>query len=320
VSAAALAAYSALGVLVAAPLLGRATWVERAPRLGLLAWQALSVSVVSAAVLAGATLGLLAVSARPWAADPVGLLGACLLMLASAFATPSGALAATVGLVFAGAVLVRWGYGVAAEWVRAVVERRRHRHVLALVGRGSTRWDATVVDHKATAAYCLPGAGGRVVLTSAALHALDQWQVTAVLEHERAHLRGRHHLLLALAKGTQRAFPFVAAFSLAHCEVTRLVELAADDAARARTDRLTLAAALLAMARGAPSATRHEPRGALAATGRGTGHRIERLLSPIPPLGRVRASAVGLTAVSAAAAPFAIVVVPILDMAGHGCC
>ena len=45
----------------------------------------------------------------------------------------------------------------------------------------------------------------------------------AVLAHEQAHLRGRHHLVLAAGRILRRAFPWVPAFRWAYEEVTRLV-------------------------------------------------------------------------------------------------
>src|SRR2546430_14723723 len=69
------------------------------------------------------------------------------------------------------------------------------------------RLGSILLDHDEAAAWCLPGAGGQVVLTTAAVHALDEAQLAAVLAHERAHQRGRHHLLVALAGSLAAAFP-----------------------------------------------------------------------------------------------------------------
>jgi Zn-dependent protease with chaperone function len=67
----------------------------------------------------------------------------------------------------------------------------------------------TVIDHEAPAVYCLPGRHGRVVVATAALRALDDERLAAVLAHERAHLRQRHHLLRATAEALAVALPFV---------------------------------------------------------------------------------------------------------------
>jgi Peptidase family M48 len=74
-----------------------------------------------------------------------------------------------------------------------------------------------------------------VILTTAAAQALDADQLDAVLAHERAHLAGRHHRLLALARIGREVFPFLPLMRDAEQQVARLVELHADDAAtRAR--------------------------------------------------------------------------------------
>lgn len=79
------------------------------------------------------------------------------------------------------------------------------------------------------------------MLTTGAIGALDESQLRAVLAHERAHLRGRHHLLVTLAGALSAAFPRVPAFRVAGEQVARLAELSADDAASASAHRLTVA-------------------------------------------------------------------------------
>ena len=54
------------------------------------------------------------------------------------------------------------------------------------------------MEHSQPAAYCVAGRQPTVILTTAAVQALDPGQLDAVLAHERAHLAGRHHRLLAL--------------------------------------------------------------------------------------------------------------------------
>jgi Zn-dependent protease with chaperone function len=46
--------------------------------------------------------------------------------------------------------------------------------------------------------YCVPGRLPTIVVTTGALAVLEPEQLAAVLAHERAHLAGRHHLLLAV--------------------------------------------------------------------------------------------------------------------------
>jgi Zn-dependent protease with chaperone function len=132
-----------------------------------------------------------------------------------------------------------------------------------------------VLDAPLPAAYCVPGRPATIVLTSGALGVLDRAQLTAVLAHERAHLAGRHHLLIALTRALAACLPMVPLFTEGPAEVARLAEMCADDAAARRSGRRTLIAALLAMGTGTAV-----PAAALAATGCATMARVQRLMEP----------------------------------------
>src|SRR5581483_3535026 len=98
-------------------------------------------------------------------------------------------------------------------------------------------------------------------------------QLQAVLAHERAHLRCRHHLMLAAAAALARAFPRVPLFAQAGPELGVLAEMAADAAARRHgPDHLAKALVILARAGTRPAA--------LAAGGPAAIARIQRLLAP----------------------------------------
>jgi len=140
-----------------------------------------------------------------------------------------------------------------------------------------------VLNAAQPAAYCVPGRPAAIVLTSAALAVLDPGQLNAVLAHERAHLAGRHHLLIALTRALAATFPGVPLFTRAPAEVARLAEMCADDAAARRSSRPTLIAALLAMGTGTAV-----PAAALAATTCAVSARVQRLLEPAPPARHAR--------------------------------
>jgi len=123
------------------------------------------------------------------------------------------------------------------------------------------------------------------VLTTGALAVLDPEQLTAVLAHERAHLAGRHHLLLAVTRSLAAVAPAVPLFARGTGEVSRLVEMRADDVAAARGGRRALLAALLAMGAGVSAA--QPPAAWLAATGGVVSARVRRLADPSPPARRV---------------------------------
>ncbi|MCZ4602624.1 M56 family metallopeptidase, partial [Streptomyces sp. Lzd4kr] len=268
-----------LGVLGPAWLV-RTAWTSRAPRLGIWAWQALTATVTVSVTLAGLAV---AVPSMQVSGNLAQLLQACVLALRAQYAVPGGAAVATSGTVLALALSGRIGGCLVAGLWRARRERSRHAEVLALVGSHRTDLGITVLDDDRPAAYCLPGRDHRVVLTTAALTALEPRALDAVIAHERAHIRQRHHLVLAFAQALERAFPRVTLFRTAVSETRHLVEMAADDEATARSGALTLAGALVELAgAGTPSA-------ALAASGGQVAGRVRRLLGPPRPLHRAAA-------------------------------
>ena len=144
-----------------------------------------------------------------------------------------------------------------------------------------------------------------MVLTTGALQALSPDQLQAVLAHERAHLAGHHHRLLALARIGRRALPFLPLTREADVQVARLIELHADDAATRTSDPVPLAAALVVLATAAAS-----PAPALAAAATDTVQRIQRLLHPAAPLSRVRQQLLRAAASALALAPVLLALTP----------
>jgi hypothetical protein len=143
-----------------------------------------------------------------------------------------------------------------------------------------------------------------VILTTGAVQALDPGQLDAVLAHERAHLTGRHHRLLALARIGREVLPFLPLMRDAEEQVARLVELHADDtASRAHHPRL-LATALVVLA--APAT----PVPGLAAGVTDAVQRIHRLLGPTEPLGRVRRQLLRAAAAALALTPVLLALTP----------
>lgn len=271
-------------------VLRRGGWTERSPRLGVAAWQALTLSLVLTVLLAGIAL---AIPAIPWTTDLAALVRGCAMALREGYSTPGGAVVSATGAAAALIVLGRLGYCLFCELTRAAHDRKHQRDALAVIAQPHHEYSALIVEHPVAAAYCLPGRKRHVVLTTTALSTLDRDQLRAVLAHEQAHLRGRHHLILALADALRRAFPGVAAFHQAREALGRLVEMLADDAAAREADRLTVATALVRL--GGHPAT---PSVALGAGGETAVSRVRRLVGPERPLG-ARWAAVAVTATTA---------------------
>ena len=175
-----------------------AAWPRRLPRLGIAAWQVLTVTFVASVLLAGLLIAI------PCLPEGVNLDAVAELRdhYSSARGIAIGSTAAAASLAAIGRLL--W----AAASAMAMARRRRARHdeTLALVGRPGPIPGMVVLDDDRPLVYCLPSRD-RVVVTSGALGRLDQAQLQAVLAHERAHLSARHHLVIMLARVLPDAFP-----------------------------------------------------------------------------------------------------------------
>jgi Zn-dependent protease with chaperone function len=157
------------------------------------------------------------------------------------------AVAAFVGVVVM--TLLTWRYVRSLR--RASVRTRAHAEAARITGRRVEGQEAPfVLDASQPAVYCVPGRPATIVVTTGALAVLGTEQLTAVLAHERAHLAGRHHLLLAVTRSLAAIAPFVPLFARGTGEVARLAEMRADDVAARHGSRRTLLTALLAMSAG----------------------------------------------------------------------
>ncbi len=134
--------------------------------------------------------------------------------------------------------------------------RQRHRDLVDLLGQADPQSSVTVLPHASPTAYCVPGAGRRIVLTAGAVEALEPDELGAVLAHERAHLNARHDLILEFFSVLHHAVPRPVRCEAALIEVHLLVEALADRAALRTSGARPLARALVTMSRGAhPEAT-----------------------------------------------------------------
>lgn len=307
----ALFGYAAL--VAAATSVLRRPWTRRAPRLAIGLWQ-----LALATIVASVVFGLLALTVPVIAGHGLAtLLHACVVVLRADYRGPTSTqLWFVIGMGFAAALLLRIGGCLAAELTRAARERRRHLDALTLLGRADPQLGVTVLDHASPAAYCVPGRRRRIVLTTATLATLDAGQLASVLAHERAHLAGRHDLVLVSARALARAVP-IPMFTTAVRELGTLVEMLADDAACTPQQRLTLATALVSIAAGSPAAT---PAAALAAAGVEVLARVRRLTGPPAPLPRLLIAGLAVAGLLAAATPAVIALGPAAAAAALSYC
>jgi Zn-dependent protease with chaperone function len=301
--AAVLIGYAACVGTLGCRLLGRARWTARAPLLAIVTYLAAGWSVVAALGLAGVTL---AVHATALGGGLSHLIGACVLRLRETYGTPGGATVAGLGLTLAGAVAARTVLTAMTHLRAAAQQALLHAETARLVGRSEPSLGAVLVEHSEPVAYCVAGRHPTVILSTGALQALQPAQLSAVLAHERAHLAGRHHRLLALARIGRLVLPFLPLMRDADAQVARLVEMHADDAAVRASDPRSLATALVVLATGT------SPTPVLAASATDSVQRIHRLLRPAEPLGRARRQLLRATAASLALAPVLLALAPAL--------
>jgi beta-lactamase regulating signal transducer with metallopeptidase domain len=144
------------------------------------------------------------------------------------------------------------------------------------------RDDLVVIQDDTPDAYALPGlGGGRVVVTSAMLSALDEDEARALIAHEASHLRHHHHAYIALAELAAAANPLIRCVPT----VIRLsVERWADeDAARSTGDRRLTARSVARAGLVTLQTPRAQRSGAaLAMTGSPVSQRARALLAPAP--------------------------------------
>ncbi|MGC1419130.1 MAG: M56 family metallopeptidase [Acidimicrobiales bacterium] len=231
-----IAATFALGAvllcLVALPEILRATTAfDRSPRVGLVLWVALCVVGWLSAIIFFLEVGLDGFHTP-------------LLVAVARFVRHLGdghplrglGLTEVVGLSVAFDILVLLlGALIVASWQNWDV-RHQQRIVLDLVARPATRREEyCLIQHSRPLAYFLPGAGGRIVLSTGALDVLSSLELDAVVAHELGHRHGRHGALLV---PLQALSPFVAFLPLARyapAAVRGYLEMTADDFARSRS-------------------------------------------------------------------------------------
>ena len=299
---AALLIYAAATALLAPVAIGRATWLSRSPRLGVLAWQAAVAAVLGALVLLIVTA---AVPVNQLSLDVNHLLHACAVGFSEAYRsgdTGVGRLVAA-GLGALGAGRLMWVLTLQLADVRR--QRREQRMLLALLAGSPSPDGAIRLQTAESAAYSVPGEGGRIVITSGAEQRLDAKQVTAVIAHERAHLRERHDLVLLGSGVAAASFSWLPFFRKAHARTSAFVEMVADDLALRTSGRTSVAAALVSLC---------EPRVSPPAGTSGTqaSERVARLMDPTGPSpSRARQGTAFTVAAALAAGPWLLALAPV---------
>ncbi|MEV0385563.1 M56 family metallopeptidase [Nonomuraea sp. NPDC050643] len=290
---------AALTAMIAMPH-SRLAW--RAPRTSLLIWQAIGLTLVLSVAGTAFAIGL-----APYRLGVVPALVGLERDLARG-ELPAGITPFHLLLTACGLAATAWIAVALARSARAVaVLRRRQRLLLSLIARPHPDLrEALVVEHPAVAAYCVPGRRAAIVISTGSLRLLTGQELRAVLAHERAHARERHHLVILPFAALHRALPASRSVRAMLEAVALLVEMRADDRAARECDRDTLATALHRFRTCDRLAA---PPGTLGGAGHDLDARITRLTAPPRP-SRAARTLLLLIALTVVSTPLSLFLLP----------
>lgn len=229
-----LIAAAALVLLLAPLVLTAGRWQVRHPRTALTLWfsamfAGIGLAVASAATALMSTVGCVSVASRgEW------------LMLTVVGWLSLGVLAAVIAFVSASAEPLADSWREAVGRFAPVAVSREKSVGVTLV------W----FDSDEATACAVPSRDPEIFLSTALTKLLNEPQLHAVIEHERAHLRQHHGWAVRIAEINALCVPrrFRAGRALKRATLL-LIELIADDAAARRAGAVHLANALVTMGR-----------------------------------------------------------------------
>ncbi|UUV29960.1 M56 family metallopeptidase [Amycolatopsis roodepoortensis] len=256
----------------------------------LVAWLLAAVGVLAATV----TGTVLLLSPGHGAGTTVmSIVSECLAAISHGTPPRAEVFAGLAGIVLVSLLTIRFAVIVVQFARRRARTRRQHLETLQMAARCDDRCPRTWwLDHDEPMAFSYAYRQGVIVATEGLERHLSAAEVAAVLAHERAHLRGRHHHVITWVDALAKALPFLPLFRQAPSAVRKLVELAADVAAVREHGAETVRTALLSVA------GRGTPDGTLAMGGSGVELRLAALANGNAPAGPVKRA---LTCVLAAA-------------------
>ena len=219
-----------VGLLGHRPLLWLADrWLD--PTILLTGWLLLTVGLVSSAL---AMIGVLALPADTHPSTGVfRLAGGCWTAVAAGTLPQSRQLFAAVSLALAMVIILRLGLVIRAR-SRARKRRAPHMAQLRLLAQTTPPGAPLWVEDDRALALSFGGRPGLIIMSQGLRDQLPPPAVHATLEHERAHLRGHHHVLITVVEILAAALPWCPLLRAAPAATKDLVELAADASAARR--------------------------------------------------------------------------------------
>lgn len=162
-----------------------------------------------------------------------------------------------------------------AKQRRSLEQALRHTaYRTQLVGQ-----DVTVIEHSRPTAFALANRHWGIVVSTALLELLTTDELAAVVTHEAAHLRQRHHIILRLFHGAISALRWIPLIDAIASAIPHYLEMAADNAARQHTSTPIMASALLKLGEKSGPGVIHDECDAIALHAAGT-DRIRHLIAP----------------------------------------
>ena len=234
-------------------------------------WVLLTVGLVASMV---ATISLQALPADEHPASGIfELVGGCWTALSTGSVPGWGESVAALSVLGAAAIVLRlaWATSVRIRQRRAQAPYLQQLRLLAPIAPAAPVVQPLWIRDDRPLAMSIGGRPGLIVMSDALRSQLTPAAVAATLEHERAHLRGRHHALVAVVEVLAAALPVFPLLRAAPAAIRDLVELAADAEAARRCGPGAVREALCRLT-GQPV-----PAGGLAMAGRLTQARLLRL-------------------------------------------
>lgn len=163
---------------------------------------------------------------------------------------------AAVGAISLTGIVGRFAWVGVRQTRSRRARRERYRFLVTMVGVNQIAGsDVVWLDHPYPVAFSVAGGPGVVALSRGAGELLEPAALAATVEHERAHLRGRHHLLLDIVDAAAATVPVAPLFREAPSAMRELIELAADVAATRQCSSTALTDALRIMCAADDTAT-----------------------------------------------------------------
>jgi Zn-dependent protease with chaperone function len=235
-----------------------------------IAWWFLTCLGIIVSIVFGVVL--LALPDRTLAEHVIHVIHNCWTELHHGKSPDLGPIAGMVAMALVCFATTRLGLSIAKRRRIRKEVHQTHLDALRIMEPRATRATPTLwLRHDDPLAYSIGGRNALIVASHGLAERLTPPELQAVLAHEHAHVRGRHHMLVSLADALGKSLRFIPAFRRLPMAIRILVELAADRAAVRQCGPDVVRSALTAIS------SRDTPPKALGMSGGDIAFRVSRL-------------------------------------------